>query len=85
MVSGTKSHSGPIFGSINGPTAGPAVRDPYRQMEVRIQKGQLKGYFATVVGTHWQADGSLIVDLKVCSQLTGYKVSLPIGDVVGRL
>jgi hypothetical protein len=61
------------------------TRDPYKHMEVQIQKGQLKGYFATVIGTRWQADNNVHVDLQVCSQPTGYKVSLSIADVVERL
>src|ERR1700677_160437 len=61
------------------------TRDPYRQMEVQIQKGQLKGYFGTVVGTQWQADGSMHVDLKVLTLPAVYSILLHVGDVVGRL
>ena len=62
-----------------------ATRDPYRQMEVRIQKGHLKGYFATVTGTRWQADGNVHVDLKASTLPAGYNVSLDVGDVMGQL
>ena len=83
-VEGTESRTGPIFGhTTTGDIS--VVRDPYRQMEVRIQSGQLKGYFATVIGSHRAADGSIRVDLQVSSQPAGYKVSLGIADVVGRL
>jgi hypothetical protein len=54
-------------------------------MEVRIQKGHLKGYFATVIGTRWQGDGNKWVDLKVSAQPVEYKLSLNVVDVVGRL
>jgi len=60
------------------------TRDPYRHMEVRIQKGHLKGYFATVIGSRWQ-NGSLWVDLKASTQPVEYKLSLDIVDVAGRL
>jgi len=61
------------------------TRDPYRQLEEPIQKGQLKGYLATVTGTHWRADGKVFVDLKVPSQPAVYNVSMGVADVVGRL
>jgi hypothetical protein len=54
-------------------------------MEVRIQKGHLKGYFATVVGTRWQADDTIWVDLKVSTQPVEHMLSLKMADVVGRL
>jgi len=83
-VEGTESRTGPMFGPMTTEDIA-VVRDPYRQMEVRIQSGQLKGYFATVIGSHRAADGSIRVDLQVSSQPAGYKVSLGIADVVGRL
>jgi hypothetical protein len=54
-------------------------------MEVRILKGQLKGYFGTVIGTRWRADGSIWVDLNVSSQPVGYKLAFSVEDVAGRL
>jgi hypothetical protein len=61
------------------------IRDPFRHMEVRILKGQLKGYFGTVIGTRWRADGSIWVDLNVSSQPVGYKLAFSVEDVAGRL
>jgi hypothetical protein len=61
------------------------IRDPFRHMEVRILKGQLKGYIGTVIGTRWRADGSIWVDLNVFAQPTGYKLALDVVDVAGRL
>jgi hypothetical protein len=54
-------------------------------MEVRILKGQLKGYFGTVIGTRWAADGTIWVDLNVSVQPVGYKLALNVEHVVGRL
>lgn len=53
-------------------------------MEICIQKGQFKGYFATVLGTRWQRDGTMWVDVKVSALPIEYKLSLNVVDVMGR-